>query len=313
MRPTHPVWIMIALSLIWAIAAGIHTHNADIERANNFAQFAYDVCTYGKEVKHDTNLSTCQAERDKNLKTWMEGSNANVATASLGPIPFAWLAGFILLYVGRAQLIGFRAAVPWTVLTPARKLFVVFCALASVVSILFGIVMLLNLYVDTKVRVSPSPFVNVIQTGTDLVTVEGTWTRADLTDDTIANPLQTSKIQCSKAQNRCTEALASVSESMLMSEIVEYDIQSWTPDAIVLRKDMPCATELFTIDLNTKAVSGAGHRINENDLFCKPATKSQHERSTWTYQLSNGFQVYWGLRQKARPLMLRVVQSIFGN
>ena len=313
MRPTRRVWIMIALSLIWAIGAGIHTHNADIERAENFANSAYNICTYGKEVNHDTDLSSCDAERPKNRKTWMEGSNANVAIASLAPIPFAWLAGFILLYVGRAQLIGFRAAVPWATLTHIRKLFVVFCVFVSVASILFGIVMLLNLYVDTKVRVTPSPFVDVIKTGENLVTVEGTWTRTDLTDDTIAKPLQTSKIQCSKAENRCTEALASVSESTLMSEIVEYDIQSWTPDAIVLRRDFLCATELFTIDLNTKAVSGAGHSINENDLFCKSPSKSQNERRTWTYQLSNGFQIYWGLRQKARPLLLRVIQSIFGN
>lgn len=224
---------MIALSLVWAMGAGIHTRNADIERAENFAKFAYNTCTYGKEVHHDTDLSSCDAERAQNLKTWMEGSNANVAAAAFGPIPFAWLAAFILLYLARAQLIGFRAAVPWATLTRARKLFVVFCGLVSAASILFGIVMLLNLYVDTKVRVSPSPFVNVIKTGDNLVTVEGTWTRTDLTDDTIMNPLQTSKIACSKVENRCTEALASVSESTLMSEIVEYDIQSWTPDAIV--------------------------------------------------------------------------------
>jgi hypothetical protein len=71
-----------------------------------------------------------------------------------------------------------------------------------------------------------------------------------------------------------------------MCEIVEYDIQSWTPDAIVLRRDFPCAIELFTIDLNTKAVSGAGHRINENDLFCKSPSKSQNEEGTWTYRLT---------------------------
>jgi hypothetical protein len=312
-KPSPRVWIMIALSLAWAIGAGIHTRNADVERSENFAKFAYNTCRYGKEVNHDTDLSSCDADRAKNLKTWMEGSNANVAMASLAPIPFAWLAGFILLYAARAQIIGFRGVVPWATLTRVKKLFVVFCALASFASMLFGIVMLLNLYVDTKVRVSPSSFVDVIKTGENLVTVEGTWTRTDLTDDTIANPLQTSKIQCSKTENRCTEALASVSEFTLMSEIVEYDIQSWTPDAIVLRRDYPCATELFTIDLNTKAVSGAGHRINENELFCKSTFPSQNQQGAWTYSLSSGFQVYWGLRQKARPVLLRVIQSIFGN
>ena len=87
LRPTRRVWIIIALSLIWAIGAGIHTRNADIERAESFVKFAYNTCTYGKEVRHETDLSSCDAERAQNLKTWMEGSTANVATAALGPIP----------------------------------------------------------------------------------------------------------------------------------------------------------------------------------------------------------------------------------
>lgn len=95
-----------------------------------------------------------------------------------------------------------------------------------------------------------------------------------------------------------------------MAEVVDYDIQSWTPAAIVLRKDALCATELFTIDLNTKVVSGAGRRTHENEPGCKI---SQNDKTEWSYQLSNGFKVYWGLRQKERPLILRVVQSIFGN
>jgi len=180
---------LLLLSLVWAIGAGVHTHNADVERAEHFAKFAYDTCMYGKEVNHDTDLSSCDVERPKNLKTWMEGSNRNVAITSLAPIPLAWLAGVVLFYVGRAQLIGFRAAVPWATLTRTTKLFVVFCGFVSVASILFGIVMVLNLYVDTKVRVSPSPFLDVIKTGDNLVTVQGTWTRTDLNNDIFCTPL----------------------------------------------------------------------------------------------------------------------------
>ncbi len=308
-------YAFLLLSLVWAIGAGVYTHNADVERAQHSAKFSYDVCAYGKEVNHETDLSSCDAERSNTLKVWMEGSSGNVLTTSLAPIPFAWLAGFILIYVGRAQLVGFRAVVPWATLSRPKKLFVVFCAFASVASMLFGVVMLLNLYVDTKVRVTPGPPVEVIKSGEDFVTVKGTWTRTDLTNDTIANPLQTSNIECKKEEKRCVEALAYVSDSVLLSDVVEYDIQSWTSDAIVLRRDFPCATEIFTVDLNTKTVSGAGKRINEKTLFCKPVSPSgsENERGAWGYRLSNGFQTYWELRQKARPLLLRVVQSVFGN
>jgi hypothetical protein len=64
------------------------------------------------------------------------------------------------------------------------------------------------------------------------VTVQGTWTRTDLTDDTIMDPIQTSKIECNKAENRCIEATASVSSGsshVLMSDITEYDIRAGRP------------------------------------------------------------------------------------
>ena len=71
-----------------------------------------------------------------------------------------------------------------------------------------------------------------------------------------------------------------------MCEIVEYDIQSWTPDAIVLRRDFPYAIELFTIDLNTKAVSGAGTLHQRKQSVLQIASKSQSEQGTWTYRLT---------------------------
>jgi hypothetical protein len=308
--PSRKVSVMVTLSLVWAVSEGIHTHNADVERAEHFATFAYKVCTDGKALKHDADPASCEAERKKNLATWMDHSNANVAAAALIPIPFAWLTAFILLYFFRAQRIGFRAVVPWATFAALKKVFVVFCVLFSAAALLFGFVVIMNLYVDTNVPVALTPFVDVIATGDNLVTVSGTWMRPDLVGDTIMNPLQTSKIECSKAENRCTEALASVSGNTLMADVVNYDIQSWTQDAIVLRRDSLCATELFTIDLNTKAVSGAGHRNNDYPMLCKTETSDKAE---WTYQLTNGFNIYWGLRQKARPLVLRVIQSTFGN
>lgn len=90
---------------------------------------------------------------------------------------------------------------------------------------------------------------------------------------------------------------------------MDYDIQSWSPNAIVMRKEVLCGIELFTIDLNTKSVSGAGHRINDEPM-CQT---DKDDKANWNYQLTNGFDVYWKLRQKARPWPLRVIQSFFGN
>jgi hypothetical protein len=240
----------------------------------------------------------------------METDNESMAFVALAPIPFAWFAVFVLVYVVRAQVVGFRVVVPWKTLTRPKKLFVAFCCVCSALFVMVGIVAAMNLYVDTKVPVGMSSFQDLTKTPDGFVTVTGTWTRTDLTDDTIANPLQTSKIECDKAANRCTEALASVSGTTLMTDVVDYDIQSWTPDAIVMRKDDLCATEVFTIDLNTKAVTGAGHTTHETDAFC---AMNPSDQKNWTFQLSNGFKTYWELRRKARPLPLRVIYSVFGN
>ncbi len=301
----------MVLSVVWAIGAAVHTRNASVDSAENAAKFAYNTCIYGKEVHHEIDLSSCDAERTASLKTWMAGSKTNATFVALGPLPLAWLAIFILIHVTRAQIAGFRAVIPWKTLVPFKKAFVVFCFISTFVSVGIGLVVLMNLYVDTKVPVGISPFFDVTGVGGDLATVAGTWTRTDLTDDTIATPLQTSKIECNKAENRCTEALASVSGNTLLTDLVDYDVQSWTSNAIVLRKDSSCATELFTIDLNTKAVSGAGHKTNGDDPFCK--IFGGGDKETWTYEMASGFKPYWELRQKARPLPLRLFQSFFGN
>lgn len=166
----------------------------------------------------------------------------------------------------------------------------------------------MNLYVDTQVPVALSGAM-VTKSG-DLVTAEGTWVRTDLIDGTIANPLQTSRIECNKQENRCTEAKASVSGTLLSADLVEYEVESWTAASIVFRNDALCATEVFTIDLNTDAVSGAGRSINEDTRFCKMYSGTKRP---WHYRLSNGFEVYWGQRKQARPLPLRLIQSIFDN
>jgi hypothetical protein len=193
----------------------------------------------------------------------------------------------------------------------AKEAFVVFCALASLATVLFGLTAVSNLYVDTQVPVALSLIKDVINTGDNWVTVEGTWTRSGSTEgSSMGYPLQTSKIECNKQERRCTEARASVAGNVLTPELVEYEVVSWNATSIVLRLDAPCATEVFTIDLNTEAVSGAGHRVNQDGAFCKmyPGTKE-----SWKYQLSDGFKVYWEQRQKARPLPLRIIQTLFGN
>ena len=302
----------IVLSILWAIGAGIHARNSDLEGAKNFADLSYKVCTNDKLLAHDNDLSNCERERQANIAKWLKdgNSNANVAFLALVPIPFGWLAGFILLYVVRVQIAGFSSVVPWTALSRWKKLFVVFCAVASLAAVLLCVTTILNLYVDTKVPVALSPFKDVTKGGDDFVTVAGTWTRTDLTDDMIANPLQASKIECRKQERKCVEAKAYVTGNLMLSDLATYDIRSWTADSIVFVDEGDCSVTVYTIDLNTQTVSGAGHLTNQDTISCKMNFKS---KDNWSFILTNGFNVYWEQRKNARPLLLRVLQAAFGN
>jgi hypothetical protein len=78
-----------------------------------------------------------------------------------------------------------------------------------------------------------------------------------------------------------------------------------------MRDELPCATTTYVIDLNTKKVTGSGHRTNDDHENCK--MMSTDGGTEWSLLLSDGFPVYWDLRQKARPLPLRVIQTLLGN
>jgi hypothetical protein len=90
------------------------------------------------------------------------------------PIPFGWLAAFILIYVGRAQIVGFKTVIPWAQLSRPKKAVVMFCALSSLLFILIGTLVVLNLYVDTKVPVTLGTVTTVGKFGNDWVTAQGT-------------------------------------------------------------------------------------------------------------------------------------------
>ena len=55
---------------------------------------------------------------------------------------------------------------------------------------------------------------------------------------------------------RLREAKAFVSGNLLMADLKKYDIRSWTADAMVFVDEDDCSTTVFTVDLNTKTVSG---------------------------------------------------------
>ena len=306
-------WVLfgIFLSLLWIVGAAIYQRNADVEKAESFAKFSDRVCLDSKASAQDSDTSSCEKERERNIRVWMQGSWGNVAFMAIAPVPLGWLAVFILVYVGRGAVVGFRAVVPWSALSLPKKSFVVFCCLTVGAVVLLSGVSAMDLYVDTQVPVGLPPRAMVTKLETDVVIAEGTWVRSGSTaDSALAFPLQTSHIMCSRTERRCTEARASVSNNLLTSELVDYELESWSATTIVFKNDALCSTEIFTIDLNTNSVNGVDRPINKDLEACKKYGAKERE---WGYRLSDGFNVYWAERQKARPIPLRVFQAFFGN
>jgi hypothetical protein len=306
-------WVVLGIiaSIAWAVSAWHHSQQSALESAQSFGALTYKTCTNQQLLAKNANLAQCERERDKSAEKWLKEGNytANGLFIALVPIPFIWLTGIILLYVVRAQIAGFREVLPWGKLNIPKRIFLVLCACFTFAVIAFGVTVLLNMYVDSKVPVSLSPFVDVMPSG-DLVTVAGTWVRTDLTDDSIANPIQTSKIECYKLQGKCIESTAYVNDTLLGTDLQTFDIKQWTTDVIVFTDEDLCATATYTIDLHTQVVSGAGYLTNQDSNLCKMNFKSKER---WSLLLSNGFNVYWKFRQQARPWLLRIIQSLFGN
>ncbi len=188
----------------------------------------------------------------------LERTGVDVAFMALVPVPLGWFAAYILVAVGRGAVIGFRAVVPWSIITWPRRLFVV-SALASIAVVGLGIgVELMGRYVDLQVPVSLYPFSDfyqqqwessslsgetLVRTAEGRVSVHGTWTR-DGIEGGILDPLQTSQINCDRTAGRCREAKASVSVgsvNLLNAELIEYEIESWSPTTVGFQARRPLA------------------------------------------------------------------------
>lgn len=315
MRRSTKAWIAlgIVISILWAVAAWHHSSESQLASANSFAALAYKDCTNQKLLAHDTDSTSCETSRKASVQKWLReggGFTANNALIAFVPIPFIWLAGFILIYIGRIQIAGVHKVLAWREQNVFKKLFTVFCGLCVVVAIVFAVTSILLLDVSRKVPASLPSGVTVFDSG-GFVSATGTWVRTDLTDDTIANPIQTSEIDCYRSQGQCIQSTAYVSDGGLLgTEMDTFTVQKWTPDVVVYADVRACATTVYTIDLDTKVVSGAGSLTNQDSTPCKMNFES---KDRWSLLLSNGFGVYWKFHQEARPWFLRTIQGLFGN
>jgi hypothetical protein len=133
------------------------------------------------------------------------------------------------------------------------------------------------------------------------------------TDD-IANPLappiNISRISCQRISGTCELNIAAFNpeDAHLYFYIPwHYNIKTWEPARVTATNEMPCATSLMSIDIQTESVVISS--VPHSDLsFC-----AKQGPTTWRL-LDDGFSVSWKLHQdkanKARALVYEAARKL---
>lgn len=99
----------IVLSVVWALAVFFYVRSRDIEQARNFSSFVYSTCSEAKSAAKDYEFRECSERASKGYLDYDPGLS-NAAIAALLPIPFMWLAAWLVVAVTRWVVRGFRKA-----------------------------------------------------------------------------------------------------------------------------------------------------------------------------------------------------------
>ena len=302
--------IGLVLTLLWIVISLFSEYNSATNSATTVSDLSYDVCVKALEESKTTDLTNCKVKRLEDYNMWMRNVWTNAFVPAFLPLPFLWLYGFILLNIYRSFTIGSKVVFNLNGFSKLKKSFYYFCYGFCLLTVFVFVVVLMSLYADSKVPFLGDSRVSVRGSG-GYVTAQGTWTSNAQSDplSQILFPQQTSKIVCQLNKRQCVESRAMISHfggSHLMADLIEYDIKSWTKDSIVFFTDGMCYHEIYTFDLNSKTITGAG-------IFDNHPTCSNFRHANVTYRLEDGFAVYYKLKREASPWLLKVLFSVFGN
>lgn len=311
----------LVLSLIWVVVVFLNVHNKQIESANHQGNFFFGFCS-DSALKDTAKISKCESERAATISLNSNGATENAAAAALLPVPFLWLAAFVLFHIGRVIKIGYQAVVPWSTFTLRNKIVAGFCLFVIGFVGYGGLMAYLNNLADRRVPVGMSggykPEINPLSEG-DSIYFKGTWTRHGLSEGSgMGNPINLSSFQCFKETMTCIEGQAEVlgddSTHTLSADVYTHQLDTWTDTEITYKDVDLCATTNYTIDLKSGAVNGVGHLTNIGKAGCMPEgqldaeTAKRWPDTSWSMTLTyDGFSIYWAERKKAMPSLAKAL------
>jgi hypothetical protein len=103
--------IGIIASIAWILGAGVHTYDSEIDRASGFITSTHVACdshlTGKTEDAWTTGFNQCNKEADDSLALALTNARLAGALVAFVPVPFAWGAVYLSLFLVRWVRKGF--------------------------------------------------------------------------------------------------------------------------------------------------------------------------------------------------------------
>lgn len=296
--------IGVLFSLVWLVYFPYTQITKANQQAIELTAWEYRNCIEDN-IKLNQN-DNCELLRSDKINLLEQVNYLDIFAGTFFVLLFAWLTACIVFYLVKIMHSGFKQTISWNKLSTGKKWFVGLCYVYSGFLILVSILLITGLYIETKVPYY-LPFFSVSKDYNGYVFVTGSWKRTQYKDDILNTPLQTSNIVCHKNTGTCIEARAFtyLGGKELQSKVFEYTITKWANGEIEFIKDLGCAVEKFTINLNSKVVNGSGYHLANKDCTAND--------EKWSYSMVNGFDIYLEEQKKARPYIVKVILSLFGS
>ena len=311
-------WIGLVVSLLWVLGQIYYQYSDADVNAQNSARLSYEGCLLEQQRTQALDLTTCELKRAKTYTLWMGNTWETAFVVALLPLPFAWLYGFICITLMRIFTAGARQLINLKSLNLPKRLFGYFCYFVCVATFLMGLLASMRIYVDYQVPTYIGFDKKIFSSGNDYINAEGTWKSSEDEFPKIGNSrLQTSKIICHRDNKKCFESQSSILRTKsgkphLQSDLLEFEIFSWTTNSVVYGSKNICHDLIYTIDLNSKTVNGVAAFVDHSGVkgYC-PQSKDNPKPTTYT--LVDGYSVFKDEQMKARPWLMRVMFSVLGS
>jgi hypothetical protein len=102
--------IGIIASVVWILAAGVHTYDSEIDRANDYITSTFLNCEsnwVGTGDAYEKHIDRCEKIENESLALALTSARLDGALVALIPVPLGWGFAYLILFLVRWVKRGF--------------------------------------------------------------------------------------------------------------------------------------------------------------------------------------------------------------